>query len=86
MGQLCKKCDQPTGRCQEDQIIWEPEDITVCEECHKELEKEYRCRDCDGNGTVQLWRDSHGNIDYLHGQPSGCWVKCQRCKGEGIII
>jgi hypothetical protein len=85
MIQICKKCDQPTGRCV-DQIIWGSEDIVVCEECHKELEREYRCRDCDGIGTVDLWRDKHGNIDYLRGQPSGHRICCQRCKGEGIVI
>jgi len=34
--QLCAKCEEPTGRCEED-TIHSPDDEPLCEECAEEL-------------------------------------------------
>lgn len=33
--QLCCKCDEPTGRCEEDGIYLDDDTGPVCEECYK---------------------------------------------------
>lgn len=35
--QLCVKCEEPTGRCEEDAIYLESGDGPVCEECAGEV-------------------------------------------------
>lgn len=32
--QRCDECDQPTGKCQDDQIVWELTDQILCEDCY----------------------------------------------------
>lgn len=36
--QLCSRCGEPTGRCEEDQIIDSASREPVCEECAYELD------------------------------------------------
>lgn len=33
--QLCMRCDQPTGRCEDDSIYTEDGDGPICEECYE---------------------------------------------------
>ena len=37
--QLCSKCDQPTGRCEDDSIYTEDEDGPFCLECWYEIDE-----------------------------------------------
>ena len=35
--QLCCKCEEPTGRCEEDSIYIDDDTGPLCEECYSEL-------------------------------------------------
>jgi formylmethanofuran dehydrogenase subunit E len=37
--QLCSKCDEPTGRCEEDSI-YDENGNAICEDCYEEFIKE----------------------------------------------
>jgi len=38
--QLCTKCDEPTGRCEEDALLDEETGEPLCEDCWKKQEQE----------------------------------------------
>jgi len=76
--QICARCGDATGRCEEDSIDV-PNFGPVCEVCDSEL----RCTACEGEGAVQVMCDARGRPDYLSGQPSGFYESCQVCDGTG---
>jgi hypothetical protein len=79
--QLCARCDDPTGRCEED-AIYAGEYGPLCEVCEHEL----RCDHCDGAGEIQVKRNSRGQQDYLTGSPTGRYKECEVCGGVGYRV
>ena len=57
-----------------------------CPEC---LEAHEHCPNCSGQGEYQyaVLRDADGNLDYLHGKPTGesGTAICRRCDQTGIV-
>ena len=49
--QLCHKCEQPTGRCEEDSMCDE-DGNAPCETCIKECENDDAGSSTDGNATL----------------------------------
>jgi DnaJ-class molecular chaperone len=41
------------------------------------------CRDCHGTGEVTVFRNVYGEFDFLDGVPTGEFMTCQLCNGEG---
>jgi hypothetical protein len=76
--QLCARCGEATGRCEED-AIYAGEYGPLCEICADDL----RCLSCEGEGVVDVRRNGRGNVDYLNGVPSGEIVNCESCGGTG---
>lgn len=54
----------------------------ICDSCRRE----YRCRDCDGDGEVYVCRNDRGEVDYLNGKPTDELTPCHRCGGEGLVL
>lgn len=78
--QLCARCDEPTGRCEEDTLWSGGEDqIPLCEECYDAE----RCDTCQGDGCVE---DRSGNFPGRPGVNAGPFIEymeCPTCCGTG---
>jgi len=68
MDSLCAWCKENEGSEEE-----------PCQECKREMV----CGTCNGAGDYAEMRDSTGRLDYLHGNPTGRRLTCQRCEGKG---
>ena len=80
---MAEKC----AMCQEKEAV---EDCHACENvfCEDCLEEHRHCIDCGGTG-VREWnvmRNPQGELDYLHGQPTGEKGRgpCRRCEETGM--
>lgn len=73
--------------CQENEAI---EDCHTCENvfCGDCLEEHRHCIDCGGTGIREcnVLRNSAGELDYLHGKPTGEIHRepCRRCEETGL--
>lgn len=67
--QHCSKCDEPTGRCFEDELLW-GESGPLCEDCYEK----YKCPRCEGNGWYVVAAGPNG-------EPAQ--AQCERCYGLG---
>lgn len=74
----CNACKEFEATCS-----FGPDEQPVCEDCHRELEREYKCKSCDGIGEVSVCRDQYGNIDYINGRHTNEFTRCICCHGEG---
>jgi len=82
MAEICAWCQEKeaTEHC-------DTCDNDFCENC---LEEHEHCRDCGGRRIIgsPVLRDESGNLDYLHGQPTGeiQEIPCMRCEETGLEI
>ena len=80
---MSKEC----ALCQENEAT---EDCHTCENdfCEVCLEEHRHCVDCGGSGVVEwnVLRNKAGELDYLHGQPTGEKQRgpCRRCDETGL--
>lgn len=80
--ELCALCQEKEAK----------EDCHVCENmfCADCLEEHQHCIDCNGAGVREynVMRNAAGELDYLHGQPTGEKEKelCRRCEETGLRL
>ena len=81
----CFQCEQNGGLRSDSTDTCDICGNEFCESC---MEGHEHCKKCKGYGeyTYQILRDEQGNLDYLHGQPTGetRTDPCGRCDGWGV--